>query len=299
MPDNSILLIKNRNNIPFKKVMKLLYPEEHIHCLNYSKNNGPAIENIELSQNEDWEVLSAHNKILFLLSGKLSFSFNEYKNKIIPEKKVMTMPSNTNIKIKAFEDSHFVIFRLQTKVQLCDTYSLDKLLLDNNNKSPNINFLDIDERLFGYLSLLNTYVSDGLKCIYFFQIKVQELFFLLRAYYPKNELIGFFKPLMDNNTTFSDFVFENYKKVKSVKELAEMANYSLSGFQKHFKKVFGVSAYQWINDQRSKSVYHELNNSEKPLKEISDNYGFSSPSHFNDFCKSQFGETPGEIRRKR
>jgi len=279
--------------------MKLLYPEEHVHCYNYSKGNGPAIENIKLSKGESWEILSAYNKILFLLDGKLRFTFNEYKNRLITEKKTMTLPSNARIKIEALEDCHFMVFRLTTKVQLCDTYSLEKLINDNEDKATDINYLDIDERLIGYLTLLNTYVSDGLKCIYFFQIKLQELFFLLRAYYPKNELLGFFKPLMDSNTAFSDFVFENYKKIRSVKELADMANYSLSGFQKHFKKVFGTSAYQWINDQRSKSVYHELNNSEKPLKEISDNYGFSSPSHFNDFCKSQFGETPGEIRKKR
>lgn len=279
--------------------MKLLYPEEHIHCFNYSKGNGPAIEYVKISQGEKWDILSAYNKILFLLDGKLSYSFNEYQNKIITEKKAMTLPSNAHIKVEAFEDSYFIIFRLRTKVQLCDTYSLDKLISDNDNIANNIGYLDIDERMEGYLKLLNTYITDGLKCIYFFQIKVQELFFLLRAYYPKEQLLGFFKPLMDSNTAFSDFVLENYKKVKSVKELADMANYSLSGFQKHFKKVFGTSAYQWINDQRSKSVFHELNNSEKPLKEISDNYGFSSPSHFNDFCKSQFGETPGEIRKKR
>jgi len=279
--------------------MKLLYPEEHIHCFNYSSNNGPAIEDIKLSQNDSWDFLSAYNKILFLLEGELTYSYNEHRNKRISRDKMITLPSNAHIEVQAQQNSRLIIFRLHTKVQLCDTFSLDRLFTENMNNDIKIGAIDIVEPVSSYLSSLLAHVANGLKCIYFFQIKVQELFFMLRAYYPKDKLAVFFKPLIDNNTTFSDFVLENYKKVKSVKELAEIANYSLSGFQKHFKKVFGVSAYQWINDQRSKSVLHELNNSEKPLKEISDNYGFSSPSHFNDFCKSQFGETPGEIRKKR
>ena len=78
-----------------------------------------------------------------------------------------------------------------------------------------------------------------------------------------------------------------------------MTHYSLSGFQKRFKKVFGVSAYHWMKDVRSKSIYHQINSTEKSFKEISDEYGFSSPSHFNDFCKVHFGTTPGRIRRKK
>lgn len=279
--------------------MKLLYPEEHIHCFNYSSTNGPAIEEVKLSHDNKWQTLTTYNKILFLLDGELKYSFNEYKERNIVKNKMMTIPSNTHLNIEASKDSRFIVFRLRTKVQLCDAYSIEKLLYDIDGEVVEATPLDIREPISSYLSTLNMHISHGLKCIYFFQIKVQELFFLLRAYYPKNNLACLFKPLMDNNTAFSDFVLTNYKKTKSVKELAELANYSLSGFQKHFKKAFGVSAYQWINEQRSKSVLHELNNSEKPLKEISDNYGFSSPSHFNDFCKSQFGATPGEIRKKK
>lgn len=286
--------------------MKLLYPVEHVNCFNYSKQKESVIEKIVLQKGAQWDTLTLCNKIIILMEGEVDYIFDGIKKSTLRSKQAITVPIHTHFNLKALTDSTFMVFRLQNKVQLCDRYSLDKLILDNkrranrnNNKADSVSYIIVDERLEGYISLLDAYISSGMKCTYFLKIKIQELFFLLRAYYPKEELLYFFRPLLEKNSTFSEFVYNNYMKVKSIKELADMANYSLSGFQKHFKKIFGVSAYQWLKQKRSMSIYRELNSTERPLKEISEEYGFSSPSHFNDFCKTQFGNTPGDIRKNR
>ncbi len=280
--------------------MELLYAQEHLSCYNYEKGNRPTIEKVTLKEGQQWNVFPIDNKSIFILEGSLSFSFGEILDKEIPNGKMMLLPAGSQFKSVALEDSVFLVIRLHNTKQLCDCFSLDTLLKEEDkNYVPDLYFLDINERVELFISFLDTCMSDGLKCTYYFELKAKEYYFLLRAYYSKRDLLGFFYPLLSKDISFSELVIKNHYKVKTVQELADMTHYSLSGFQKRFKKVFGVSAYHWMKDERSKAIYHEINSTNKSLKEISEDYGFSSPSHFNDFCKMNFGSTPGRIRRKK
>lgn len=280
--------------------MELLYPKEHLSCFNYEKGSRPLYEKSIVPKGEKWNIHSIDNLIIFSLEGCLHFSFNEYSDRKFTKGKMMILPADCNLSGYAEEDSTIVTMRLFEIKQLCDCFSLDMFLLEKDDDTkPDLHYLDINERLGNYLVFLDACVREGLKCTFFLNIKVKELFFLLRAYYPKQDLKRFFYLLLSMDISFSDLVLKNHRKAKTVQELAKLLHYSLSGFQKRFKRAFGVSAYQWMKDERSKAIFHEINSTEKSFKEISDDYGFSSPSHFNDFCKTSFGATPGKIRQKK
>ncbi|MDR0823493.1 MAG: AraC family transcriptional regulator [Prevotella sp.] len=280
--------------------MELLYKQEHLTCYNYEKGERPTIEKISIKKGQTWDIFSIDNKAIFTVEGSLVLSFGYNINKNIAKNKITLIPAGSHLQSRAQEDTTLIVIRLHNTKSLCDCFSLDLLLRSEKKKQkPELFSLDFNERIESYLSFLNTCISDGLKCTYFFEIKSKEFYFLLRAYYPKEELLAFFYPILSCDISFSEYIIKNHYKVKTVQELAERMHYSLSGFQKRFKKVFGVSAYYWMKDERSKSIYHQLNSTNKSLKEICDEYEFSSPSHFNDFCKANFGNTPGEIRRKR
>jgi AraC-like DNA-binding protein len=212
----------------------------------------------------------------------------------------MLIPAGSHLQCKAQDDSTFIIIRLHNIKQLCDCFSFDRLLREEvKDFIPEFYYLDINERVKSFLTFLDTCMIDGLKCTYYFELKSKEFYFLLRAYYTRKDLFAFFYPLLSYDISFSELIIKNHCKAKTVQELADLVHYSLSGFQKRFKKVFGISAYHWMKEERSKLIYHQINSTEKSFKEISDEYGFSSPSHFNDFCKANFGDTPGKIRRQK
>lgn len=280
--------------------MELLYKQEHLSCYNYEKGARPTIERLSLNKNQKWKFFPIDNKVIFILKGSLHFSFGEYTDRTITEGNMMLLPTGSEINSQALEECSIMVIRLHNTQQLCDCFSLDLLLREKDeNFKSGLNYLEINERIETFLSFLDLCIHDGLKCTYYFELKSKEFYFLLRAYYTKTDLLNFFSPLLSKDISFSDFVMKNHYKAKNVQELADLSHYSLSGFQKRFKKVFGVSAYHWMKDERSKSIYHQINSSEKSFKEISDEYGFSSPSHFNDFCKIQFGTTPGRIRSRK
>ena len=283
--------------------MTLLYAQEHLTCYNYDNNPTSTIQKRIFKEGEKWNFVTLKNTLVYVESGEYVFSYGKYKNKTIKSGQIVLIPSETIVDGLVSQTLSVFLLRLGDVKNLCECFSLDMLLKeddDNDTGKNNYPFLLLaSAKITAFFSLCDLYISDGLMCRYFLQLKIKELFYLLRAYHTKEDLLHFFHPILSNDMSFSDFVLRNHKKVKTVNELAELANYSLSGFQKRFKKVFKTSAYSWMKEEKLKNIFHDITNSIKTFKEISSEYSFSSPSHFNDFCKANFGHTPGELRKNK
>lgn len=97
---------------------------------------------------------------------------------------------------------------------------------------------------------------------------------------------------------FERLIAENYIKAKTVTDLAQMIGYGVNSFRMKFKKAFGIPAYEWLMQEKSKRLLVAIANSEDDFKNIIDEFDFSSHSHFYKFCKARFGYSPTELRKK-
>ena len=288
--------------------MQLLYAVEHLSCLNYEGSERPLIELKKVSQNEIWETQTLENKIVCVVDGVMRFSFADSVDSIATKGQFVALAGGFRFKCFAVESLSLVIFRLNEKAQLCDNFMLKQLLQINENQTGNPKVyetpevphrLDMNQVFWNYINLLFDCMNSGLRCKHYLEGKLKELFFILRAYYPKEELNLFFQALLSTDISFSNYVLQNHHKYKTLTELAESMNYSLSGFEKRFKKVFGMYGYRWMKEQKAKRIFHQISNTDSNFKEIASEFGFCSQSYFNDFCKAQFGKTPGEIRKNK
>lgn len=277
---------------------KLLYTDEHLSCYNYEKGDKLAIEGLKFEAANSWENIVDDSKIIFVVEGSLRISYGDIIDKEVHQGQMFILRQGYHYKAYAEKDIFIMIFRMNAQINLCDRFSLQQLYAEGINTQDDFNALTINEQLGNFLKWTFINISNGLKCTHFLDIKRQELFFLLRAYYSKEDLALFFRPLLNNDQIFSNFIYENHYKVKNIQQLVSLSNYSVSAFNKRFKKSFGISPYRWMKEERAKRIFHEINNYSKNFKVISEEYGFSSLSQFNDFCKVHFGLTPGEIRKK-
>lgn len=282
--------------------MELLYVKEHLTCHNYDGGGRPVVEVVRIDPAKPCVLGVVEPEIVILLNGDIDISFERVENGRMSAGEMVVLPPCSRVVIKSVAFAELLVFRLRTNTQLCDRYSLEKLYeetdYDVKGFEDNLNTLRVNQKVVDFVRTLAESIGEGLRCIYFFEIKIKELFFILRAYYPKKALAAFFHSLLSADSGFLYFVLENYSKAHSVKEFAQLAGYSLSGFDKQFRKVFGMSAYQWLKQKRLKSIYHDINCSPKTLREICEDHDFSSLSQFNDYCKKNFGMPPGKIRRK-
>jgi AraC-like DNA-binding protein len=277
--------------------------QTHLGCFNYNKyESRPLIELRSYKKGDTRQIVTEHNGIIVVLNGALNFSFERRVNKQVNEGTMVVLPIKHNYKVEITKDTTFIIFRLNIDFSFCDHFSIEALYREQVEKREDrstTRILNINNVITGYMSHLITLLNDGLYCGYLLEIKLREFLYILRYYYPIQKLKGFFAPILSDDFKFSALVWENYEPNVSVSELAKITNYSISGFEKRFKKVFRVSPYQWVTSQKARAIYHEINCSTKTFAEMGYDFGFSSPAHFNNFCKKVFNETPGNIRKKR
>ena len=278
--------------------MKLCHVEEHTSCFQYCTNE-PTIEIIELKKGEDFQIFSDSNEIIFTIQGEFNISSKKIPNKKIKTGESILLPLHSPCVITALENICILVMKLNFNITFCDRLPLELLLelYGKIKKDTDIGILDPNQRLTAFANTMQEYINDGLKCSFFFDLKIREFLFLIRAYYDKRVVFDFFKPIYSTDFIFSNNIYKNLDTVKTVKEMANTLNYSLSGFEKKFKRVFNISPYQWMQEQKAKKIYHEIHCSKKTFTEMAFEFDFSSPAHFNVFCKLFFGSTPGELRK--
>ena len=116
--------------------------------------------------------------------------------------------------------------------------------------------------------------------------------------YTKKELTAFFSASTGIRQRFEKFVMENYKKVNSVKEFADLYYVSERSFSRKFHSCFGESPYKWMQKKRAEQMLEMICDPELSFQEISGRLGFSSPSHFTAYCRRMYGMSPTQLREK-
>jgi AraC-like DNA-binding protein len=275
--------------------MKLFYYDRN----DCSTSNDKPIIYVKNNKDETLVFESSQHQILFVLQGTLEFLSGGMPKDDIVYNCMVLLPSNNRYYVYAKEDVSAILFNIDNEVIFHNNNLLESLY-DPNTKFVKSKFgkIEVKERLIEYLSLLLSNMQDGLREHCYFQIKQEELFVLLRYYYTIEELSIFFKPILSKDIKFSNMIYKNYDQDSSIESLAKALNYSVSGFKKRFKKVFGMSISQWMDMEKAKKVYNDIMNGRNTFKEISNEYGFSSPSHFNKFCKKFFGASPTGMRKE-
>lgn len=276
--------------------MELLYKPEHFSCYNYNKGETPRLEILKRPTGFIINRDLIDTEIVFLVEGSILLSYNSLVKEEIREGKVLLFPPGSHIIVKITEDAHLIICRVRDVIKLCECMSLERLYNEAKVVTPGFHMLNINGRIYNFIQLLVDCANDGLKCTDYFNTKMKELFFLLRAYYTKEELAKFLSPLLGKDARFMNLMYQNYRNVNTVQGLAKLSNYSLSGFKKQFQRVFGTSASEWMSNQKASLVFQHLNNSSLSIKELADIHGFSSVSAFSAFCRNKFGMPPGKIR---
>lgn len=281
--------------------MSLLYVKEHLSCREYSspENAIVKIHNQE-SSTELWEGYVANSLIAFLMKGKIIANCGSYTNIEISEGELFFIPNNSYVSGFVVEEAQLITVVFDTSMNLCSRFSLENLVSQVKMETIEYDFtiLPIRPRLLSFLFLLEQCLSDGLGCIHYHNSKRNELMLMLRAYYTKDELAHLFHPALSVDLDIKDFALSNYNKVKDVKEFASLAKMSPVTFNRRFKKVFGVSAAQWLEKQKSKDILQEIEQTNKTFAEIADSFNFSSPAYFVTFCKRHFSKTPKELREE-
>ncbi|MDH6535067.1 AraC family transcriptional regulator [Parabacteroides sp. 52] len=275
----------------------LLYAAEHQACFNYKQDSNYFIQVKHCLPGCEWIDTVQATEVMILIEGSMHLSFDFVLNKELHTGHMILFAPGTHFKIRSQEGASLLILRIRESIRLCDCFSLNQLKAVAVSTEEKTDLLEVKPILQTYLRELRQNLQSGLLCAEYMKLKCEEFLILLRAYYTKDELSSFFSPVLHENSSFTDFILKNYRRVKKVNEFAQLYACSLSNFDKKFKKAFGISAYKWMKGKRVELIYHEINTTNKPFGQIAEEQGFLSLPQFTDFCKKNLGDSPGRIRK--
>ncbi|MDR2293225.1 MAG: helix-turn-helix domain-containing protein [Prevotellaceae bacterium] len=271
---------------------------------NYTNNNEIYIECIDKSKKGKINIPETSQiRLLFLQKGSCSFSCATNVDVLLERNSAVLIPPYNKCVIDAAGIIQLIIFWITVDLNFCNNTPFEKLMeveeKINKSQQNDITVLHLNKIISDYLKHTKYCLLEGLKSVEFFQMKQKELLYYFGEFYSKEELYCFFKPILTKNIAFSKAVCKINEKFHAIDEIAKSMDYSLSGFKKRFKDIYGMSAYKWLCQEKSKKLFHEITCSRKTFNQISRELRFSSQAHMCNFCIRMFGDTPKKLRAKK
>lgn len=279
--------------------MSLFYREEHTTCYNYRLLSTADFAVLTFpATGHIYEVPVNRSTIVFMLSGEAEVTCNNFKNIRHRAGEMLLLPRNSCCYASVLKECTVISCAFLQSMSFCSRFTFEKLTryipagYEYTGK-----VLPVCDRIKDFLRLLETCLNDGLQCAHYHEIKSQELFIYLRAYYSKSDLAEFFCPLLGEDMDFKDWVLGNWQKAGTIEELASMKKMSPDSFQRRFKASFGETPKKWILARKAEMLYRDVLMSKLTLAEIALKYNFSSQNYLCGFCKTNYGMSPHEIKK--
>lgn len=239
--------------------------------------------------------------IVYCSRGITRLQSNLFKEEHIYAGELLFLPRMADCCGEIMEDSQVIIHTFNNSVCTPENCILS-YLYKHNRKNKNIEYhckLCSHKALDTFMESITHYLTDGTETPHLWRNKHRELIHLLCQYYQPEELQAFFNPMVGENVPFKSLVMAHYRKANQAEDLAQLCGYPISTFRRTFKKEFNMPVYQWLIEKRAKRISHKLSMAHIPFVDIIDEFNFSSPQHFNSFCKQYLGDTPSNLRKKR
>ncbi|MDR1919110.1 MAG: AraC family transcriptional regulator [Tannerellaceae bacterium] len=238
------------------------------------------------------------NQIVFLLEGKMIVSSSEALGKIVRGGEFFFLPISADMSCKILSPSNLLIFFFDQFKNSCDSAYFRELWGLCAQMDYQFKVLSMRPPLSRFAANLTKHFNEDLDVPEYQYAKNEELLYLLRLAYSKEEMAAIFYPIVGKSLDFRKFVMDNYLEVKNIHGLVRRSGLKRKTFDRQFNDEFGLPPYQWVLKQKAKHIRYALSETDEQMQEIMKKYGFAIAPHFTRFCKDYFDSTPLELRKR-
>lgn len=93
-------------------------------------------------------------------------------------------------------------------------------------------------------------------------------------------------------------MLQNLDRYFSIDELAQISMQSRTGYIEHFKKLFGMTPFEYLKKLRIDRAIELLRTTGNFVSSIAQSCGFSGSSHLIRVFKEMTGTTPTKFRKE-
>jgi len=239
------------------------------------------------------------NYLIFCYSGHARITSTLFHDEILCAGEVIFVPRMSEYRGTALSNITLLVHKFNNTVCRAEKCILSYLY---SHRSMDAKIycckLTVPNSMQAFMDTVSAYITDKMDDTELWELKHKELVWIFTRYYTTEELRPFFHPMTNERVPFKSLVLTHYRKAEFTDKLADMCGYGLHNFRRIFKKEFGVSPYQWLMMKRAENIRYKLSQTYIPFADIIDEFNFSSPQHFSNFCKRFLGDAPSNIRKR-
>lgn len=276
------------------KRTELLYVEEHLSCGKYLKevNAGFIYQEFKKGYSKRVEQETPTNYLIIILEGRIRISCDPWEDREIGQGEMFMVAKSSLLQGECLEDTRVLTLAFEGPITSCDKLDFKHLAKLADGISYNLDTVPIRDPVALFCEMMIIYLGEKANCSHLHEIKHNEMFLCLRYFYTKPELAQLFYPMLSASMKFRNFVFENYRNVKSARELVELSYMGKSAFYKEFSNEFGVSVKEWLTIKRLHRIVNRAAHPDITVKSLMIEFDFETLSHFQAYCKRYFGYSP-------
>lgn len=232
------------------------------------------------------------NHILLLIDGALHIRM-EGRDIYIQSRHAMFFGRDSSPRVQAMKESRIIWLEFTNRIVLGECDVLSRIPGRECREKDEIPVLCLNDRMIMYLrSMLLLDSPCHHLCVQ------KELYLLLKSTYDDDEVACLFRPLINARKDFQAFIIDNYRYGDTLEEVARKAHMSKSHLLYKFKEEFGVTAYQWILQQKAQKVLEAIAAGETDSNALAQRFRFPSVVALYHFCRRHMGGSFSQITGK-
>ena len=269
-----------------------------------SRMNGheTGFAHIKIVQGQRYHYASAkHYYILAVKYGAIQVTTRLYKNKVIGGYTMALAPKSGVLEFTALEDAEVILFAFTTTIIRTDKEMLDYFCTHAAKKSYEFNTLPIGKAMGDLLDLILTQIHERkLRNSGICHVWNTYFFHVMAAYYTKDEITDFMRPILSGGADFEAFIENNYLEARgNVTRLIALSGLSAVTFTNKFIAIYGMRPKQWL-DEQLKTAIIDMARDEGTTPTLIAKELDMPPQRLNDFTHRVWSMPAGEaVRRAR
>ena len=232
-------------------------------------------------------------EIVYVLDGELTFTLGMYSY-IIKKGDICIIPSRLihNLYTESYSETY--VMKLYSIVDFSNIHLENHILTKKDSGY---------EKLYNYIYDI---INENEKKEEYYKLAVNIhaenifLFILRETKYHKNDSKIKMKHITENEflSSINSFLESHYNEDFSLFDIAKHSNYTKSYFCRHFKRITGITFWEYFTMFRlEKSLQYIKASPKENITVIADRSGFKNVRSFNNAFKNFYRYTPSEYRK--
>jgi AraC-like DNA-binding protein len=265
-----------------------MYELENIKKILHNGNNSILYKIVDKDM-LDMEKIMVSHCIVYVKSGRVSITTYEYENYTISDGEMLFIPRDSYlISDYITKEKHMEVFLFFFDYTLSSEF-LQNISVPQRDTKDTLLKIEVSQNILHYIETLEKVDYSRQTNKHLLKIKLFELLHLLCE--SNKKFINILAKEESDKTDIQEYMLQHYDKNLSLKDWATLSGYSLSTFNRRFKKEYKIAPKKWIIKQNMRLANDALKNG-ATVSECASEFGYANSSNFIKAFKEIYKITP-------